>query len=250
MQPLLDLLSSFDPSNPNFRPTEIYNESWLIKLVVHQASKMEDLDFPIGFLPGSTWFSESLLPTAFKARCRGDTLAESRTNADCVIGHILIGEQGKADLELVEQPEQFTVIEAKINSPLAKGITKAPYYDQAARTVACMVETMAQGDLDPTEFEKLDFIVLAPETAIKDGKFSIYMTKDSIRSKVERRISKYESEYRQMLESWFDDYFEPTLEQVELHNISWEKAIGWIGKKSPEVADELSEFYDHCLEFN
>jgi hypothetical protein len=30
----------------------------------------------------------------------GDPLAETRTNADGVIGHILVGEKGKADLEL------------------------------------------------------------------------------------------------------------------------------------------------------
>jgi hypothetical protein len=38
------LISSFDPANPNFRPTEIYNESWLIKLVYIKPSVSNTMD--------------------------------------------------------------------------------------------------------------------------------------------------------------------------------------------------------------
>ena len=116
-----ELISSFDPDNPNFRPTEIYQESWLIKLVLQQASTIDDVDHSLGFLPGSTWYSESQLPTAFKARRRGDPLAESRTNADCVIGNIIVGRKAEVDLELVRDTRQLTVIEAKIGSELSSG---------------------------------------------------------------------------------------------------------------------------------
>ena len=88
---LSELISNFDPEKPNFRPTELYNEGWLMKLVFHQASTIDDEDYTLGFLPNSTWFSEGLLPTAFKARFQGDPLSESRTNADGVIGQIKIG---------------------------------------------------------------------------------------------------------------------------------------------------------------
>lgn len=69
-----ELINSFDPSDPNFRPTEIYNESWLIKLVMHFASSIQDLDFPLNFYDGSSWYSEALLPTAFKATYQGINL--------------------------------------------------------------------------------------------------------------------------------------------------------------------------------
>ncbi len=83
-----NLISSFNPTTPKYRPTEIYSECWLIKLVLHQAAIVKDQDFLLGFQEGSTWFSEGLLPTAFRARFRGDPLSESRTNADGVIGQI------------------------------------------------------------------------------------------------------------------------------------------------------------------
>ena len=78
----------------------------------------------------------------FKARFRGDPLSEARTNADGVIGHIRIGDKAKADLELIEDAKQFTVIEAKVGSHLSSGVTHAEYFDQAARTVACMAEAI------------------------------------------------------------------------------------------------------------
>ena len=154
MDLLSELISSFDPANPHFRPTELYNESWLMKLVFAQASSIPDELFPLGYLPGSTWFSEGLLPTAFKALYQGDPLSEARTHADGVIGHIRIGAKGKADLELEPDAVQFTVVEAKVGSPLSKGTSNAKYFDQAARNVACMAEVIARAGEEPSRFDR------------------------------------------------------------------------------------------------
>jgi len=243
---LHELIASLDLENPTFRPTEIFNESWLVKLVVHQASSMRDQDFPLGFFANSKWFSEALLPTPFRARYRGDPLAESRTNADIVIGHFLVGERGKADIELADEPCQFTVIEAKIAAPLSKDTTRAKSYDQAARTVACMAEATARADVSPSALERLDFIVLAPRQSIESGTFAHQMRKDSIRSKVQRRVS----EYAGALDAWYVDHFEPTLDHIDLQCISWEEAIEWIGRERYETSTELQKFYEFCLQFS
>jgi len=242
---LSELISSFDARNPNFRPTEIYNESWLVKMVMWQASTINDYDFPLGFLPESTWFSEALLPTAFKSRYRGDKLAEARTNADGVIGHFLIGEKAKADIELTNKPSQFTVVEAKVGSPLSKGTSNAKYFDQAARNVACMAEVIARANLSPSSFSRLDFIVLAPEYAINEDKFCKQMERDSIRSKVKQRVAEYDG----ALDSWYQDHFEPTLNCIQLCSLSWEAAIQWIGREKVGEAEALSDFYNLCLKF-
>ena len=246
MRILTELISSFDAENPNFRPTEIYNENWLVKLIMWQASTIFNRDFPLGFLPGSTWFSEPLLPTAFKARFRGDKLSESRTNADGVIGHFLIGERGKADFDLKPTADQFTVIEAKIGAPLSKGTNNASYFDQAARYIACMAEVIKQAKVHPASISRIDFIVLAPVESIVEGKFRKQMERDSIRSKVKRRVSEYDG----ALNDWYHDHFEPTLDCIRLASLSWEETIQWIGKEKADVADTLSDFYSRCLEFN
>lgn len=246
MRILSELISSYDTKKPIFRPTEIYNESWMVKLVLWQASISSDNDFPLSFLASSTWFSEALLPTAFKARYRGDKLAESHTNADGVIGHFLIGEKGKADFELKNKPAQFTVVEAKIGAPLSKGTSNARYFDQAARNVACMAEVIARAKVSPASFSKLDFIVLAPETAISKGKFRKQMERAAIRSKVKQRVTAYDG----VLDAWYENYFTPTLDRIQLISLSWEEAIQWIGTERVGEADELSNFYSRCLEFN
>jgi len=245
MDLLSELISSFDPSTPHFRPTEIYNENWLMKLVFAQASSIADATFPLGFLPGSTWFSEGLLPTAFKARHQGDPLSEARTNADGAIGQIRIGAKAKADLELESHATQFTVVEAKVGSPLSKGTSNARYFDQAARNVACMAEVIARAGKEPSNFDRLEFIVLAPEYSIEKGTFSEEMSRSSIEGKVRKRVDAYEKE----LDEWFDESFTPLLDAIELRTLSWEDSIAWIREHKPGVADQLSEYYDLCLEF-
>jgi hypothetical protein len=162
-----------------------------------------------------------------------------------VIGHILIGTKAKADLELKPTATQFTVVEAKVGAPLSSGTSNAKYFDQAARNVACMAEVMARVDLDPTTLKKLDFVVLAPEHSIEKGTFEEEMQRTSIRVKVEKRVSEYEG----LLDLWYANHFEPTFDQIHLHSLSWEDAIQWIGKEKPDEADELSDFYNLCLEF-
>lgn len=246
MDILFDLLSSFDPTNPNFRPTEIYNECWLIKLVLHQSSAIPDINFPLGFLPGSSWFSEALLPTAFKPRIQGDPLGEGRTNADGVIGQIQIGIKGKADLELQEGVTQFTVVEAKVGAPFSKDTKKTKDYDQVARSVACVAEVLNQAGIIPSSLEYLDFIVLAPAYSIEKGTYSKEMDKASIQSKVHNRIAAYDGDHDQ----WFRDHFEPTLKKIRLASLSWESALEWIGDYKPLSAEKLKEYYELCLKFN
>ncbi len=245
MKLLSDLISSFDPLNPHFRPTELYNESWLIKIVAHQASTIPDPAFSIGFLPGSTWFSEALLPTVFKARYRGDPRSEARTNADGVIGHLRIGVKAKADLELEPHATQFTVVEAKVGSPLSKGTSNAKYFDQAARNVACMAEVIARTGKEPSMFDRLNFVVLAPQYSIEKGTFSDEMRRSSIEEKVRRRVDEYDGK----IDRWFEQSFAPLMDVIELRALSWEDAIEWLRERKPGVAEQLSEYYDLCLKF-
>ncbi|MFV1949609.1 MAG: hypothetical protein ACC633_06720 [Anaerolineales bacterium] len=245
MDLISNLISSFDPSAPNFRPTELYNESWLIKIVLHQASLIDDQDCLISFLPKSTWFSEGLLPTAFKERFRGDKLSESRTNADGVIGQIRIGQKAKADLELVEDASQFTVVEAKVGAPLSAGTSNAIYFDQDARNAACMAEVMARADIEPASLDRLAFVVLAPQYSIEKGTFVAEISPTSIQEKVKKRVDAYDGE----LDYWYVKYFEPTLNNIQIKSLSWESVLEWISVHQSDVTEQLRTYYDLCLQF-
>jgi hypothetical protein len=132
-----------------------------------------------------------------------------------------------------------------MGSPLSSGVSNAPYFDQAARSVACMAEALARGGIDPSALERLDFIVLAPQYSIDKGTFRNEMREGSIRSKVAKRVSAYDGE----LGPWHAECFEPTTEKVRLLTLSWESAIKWVGKKKPKVEEQLVGFYDLSLEF-
>ena len=116
--------------------TLLYNESWLLRLVLGAAARGIRC-LPEPFEPTARWFSEARLYTPFGSRKRGDVLAESVTHADGVIGQFEIGRSSRAGLHLAADATQFIVTEAKMFSGLSAGTTRAPEYDQAARNVAC-----------------------------------------------------------------------------------------------------------------
>lgn len=92
-----DILSSAGNKDAPIRATELYNEGWMLRLVLDWAQKHAPSDHPLRFLPDAHWYGEALLPLPFLARHRGDPLAESWTNADGVIGHFNIGDVGRSD---------------------------------------------------------------------------------------------------------------------------------------------------------
>ena len=159
----IHLLSNIDSEKPNFPPTTLYNEGWLLRLIIDWFSTFGITDHPLSFPKDGCWYSEARLPSAFLPRFKGDPLAESHTNADGVIGHFTIGSTGKTDLGLIPDASHFVVLEAKIYSGLSKGVTNAKYYDQAARNVACIAEVLRLADCKPASFSQLGFYVLAPD---------------------------------------------------------------------------------------
>ncbi len=81
-QRIAELLSMAEGHERVFPTTGLYNEGWMLRLVIDWFSRNSQVECDIQFLKGSRWYSEALLPSAFFARQRGDKLAESWTHAD------------------------------------------------------------------------------------------------------------------------------------------------------------------------
>jgi hypothetical protein len=246
LKSFLDLLPNINQEIPNFPPTILYNEGWLLRLVVDWFSNSVITDHPLSVPKDGHWYSEARLPSAFLPRCKGDPLAESHTNSDGVIGHFTIGSKGKTDLELIPDATHFVFFEAKVYSGLSKGVKNAPYFDQAARSVACIAEVLKRADWSPNSFTQLGFYVLAPEDQIKSRTFSRLLDKQSIKDKVKRRISSYKGER----DDWYKDWFTPTVEVIDIRSISWEAILDFINEQDSKTGDSLEEYYSHCLTFN
>jgi len=248
MKRIQAMLQSCATDSPPFPPTILYNESWLLRLVLDWFATHYVPKHPLAFPEKAQWFSEALLPSTFLAqhtRHTRDPLAESRTHADGTIGHFIIGHVGKADLWLQSRAKHLVVLEAKFFSRLSAGITNARYFDQAARTVACIAEILRRADRHPSNLSHLGFYVLAPWSQIVEGVFAKSMNHDSMRRKVEQRVK----EYGGVKDEWYTDWFEPTLRHIEVGTMSWEDLIETISEHDLSSAVSIEEFYQQCVKF-
>src|SRR3954451_24874555 len=166
-----------------FPPAELYNEDWLLRIVLDWFARHGRDRYPMSPCPGARWFSQAWLPSAFLSRYRGDRLAQAPTPADGVLGHFVIGDPGTAALSLTPGARQLVVFEAKLFARFSAGVRNAPYYDQAARSVACIAETLRRAERAPEEMEELAFFVLAPQARLDDGIFEWDLALDAIRRK-------------------------------------------------------------------
>ena len=237
------LIRASDSGSPNFPPTLVYNEGWMLRLILDWFSRAGTVEHPLAFQPEARWFSEALLPTPFRARRRGDARAEARTHADGLVGHFALASGAKADARLLPAANQLLVLEAKIFSPLSGGTRNAPSFNQAARSVACMAEMHGRAGLAPRTMTSLGFFVLAPETIVATGAFASALDKGTIRLAVARRAEAFGSE----LTDWFEASFVPAMDRMRIEALAWEDLIRHIASVDPASASELETFYELCL---
>jgi hypothetical protein len=238
------LLSQCSSDSAVLAPTELYNEGWMLRLVLDWFDRNRSVPHELAFLAGARWYSEALLAPAFLPEVRGDKRAESFTHADGVVGHFSIRPGERAEATLLPNARQLLVLEAKLGSSLSAGVKNASNYDQAARNVACMANMLAKKQISPKSLERLGFYVVAPSGQINAGVFGELVTKPSIRTKVAARVAQYGG----TRDTWFHEAFEPLLESVDLGVLSWESILERVVASEPKSA--LQEFYALCLRFN
>jgi hypothetical protein len=241
------LLGKCDGPEKNFPPTDLYNEGWMLRLVLDWLSFNPGIDHDLAFATADKWYSEALLPSVFLPRVRGDKLAESWTHADGAIGDFVIGADREGDLSLTKGASRILVTEAKMFSKLSSGVKNANYFNQAARNVACIAEIIRRAKISPRSFEKIGFYVIAPESQISDGVFAEHVATERIRSIVSRRVAEYQEQEK---DKWLVDWFFPTLEKIIIREISWEELVGLISQSDSVIGAQMEAFYGKCLEFN
>jgi hypothetical protein len=240
------MLQACESGQPPFPPTVLFNETWLLRVAMDWFAGHGGDRYPLSVLPEARWFSEAWLPSAFLPRYRGDRLAETRTHADGVIGHFTIGDPGTAGLSLKPDARQFVVIEAKLHNRLSTGVKNAPFFDQAARSIACVAEALRRAERDPAGMDVLSFYIVAPRARIDDGVFAWQTATDSLWRKVRRRIEDYAGER----DEWFVEWFEPTLRRIDVRCLSWEDLVEAISFHDPTSGQAIDSFYGQCLRHN
>lgn len=248
-----------EASAGRFPATEVFNEGWMLRLVLDAMQSQNVPNHPLTFLQGSNWYSEALLSSPFRPRFKSDPLGEGFTNADGVLGHFDFRASTKSGLSLGPDARQFVVLEAKMFSNLSSGTKNAPGYNQAARNVACMAEAIFNSRRDLSSFESVGFFVIAPEISKRthwDTNLEACLNPDAIRSAVHQRVTTYEASQRteaQSLRKWEKDYFHPLVlrlvDEKRLSVLSWDQIIETIRAASPSCGEDLSRFYKRCLSY-
>ena len=226
--------------------TALFNKKWMLRLLLDWFALPSRPAHPLSPSGGAKWFSDALLATRFVGDGRGDKRAEGFTRADGAIGHFRLGAGGHGDLLLGAKATQFVTIAAKLEGALSSGAKNAPYFDQAARTVACMARLLELSKIRPESLATLSYHVIAPANRISQGVFDKQLDKNSIRDKVRHRAEVFGAVHR----SWIASWFEPALERITISALSWEELIS-----TARVADQpsglrLKEFYSQCIKYN
>ena len=225
-------------------PTALFNEGWMLRLVLHWASHHPTSIEPLTFVEGSRWYSEALLPSRFRPRHRGDEAGEGHTHADGVIGHFqLRGSRG--DIELLTDARQLTVIEAKMASGLSGGTTRAKDFNQAARNVACIAHLVSSAAIPAVQMTRIGFVLLAPRARIDAGVFGA-MEKAAICEAVARRAEQFDAD----AVAWRQASFDTLMPSCTISALPWESVVTDIQAIDPSFGETLMDFYLKCLQHN
>ena len=65
------MLEACEAGRPPFPPNVLFNEGWLLRIVVDWFERHGGDRYPLSHASGSRWFSEAWLPSAFLPRYRG-----------------------------------------------------------------------------------------------------------------------------------------------------------------------------------
>ncbi|PIV48947.1 MAG: hypothetical protein COS19_11165 [Flavobacteriaceae bacterium CG02_land_8_20_14_3_00_34_13] len=240
----------------SIKPTEIYNEGWMLKCVMEQIKEGE-IELEKWKIPkGEMWLSETLVPSFFRAVKRGDKLAETATNADAIVGQIQIRKRTKWGIEIKKNCSCLYIIEAKMYSKLSNGVSKAPEFNQCARSVACLIKMIYDG-IEKNEIDeipdKIGFYVLLPRNHKYVADFEEKINEDSIKKSIKDRFTPYfnneiiKKDYKEIKEkelNWLKDKLDELIGKIDVKLIFWEELIE--STKNSETKEQLNEFYKKC----
>ncbi len=73
---VMTLLKELDSDKPHMPPTTLYNEGWLLRIILHWFYQNQVAGHPFSFMPQAVWYSEGLLSSKFLPLYQGDKLGK------------------------------------------------------------------------------------------------------------------------------------------------------------------------------
>lgn len=228
--------------------SEVYNETWMLRLAlafihdncdnnIKAFDREKNALLRIAKAVKRRWISEGGLTPVFKM--------EGPTWTDAILGNVILGKEDVRPAKMKKTKRGVAidntgdcagviVIEAKMNSDIAPGVTHAGDYNQIARNIACLAwKVMEYG----TIAKESAFFVFAPESKISNCKIDGYPIKDyldyekvwkTISNQFQSEVDAPEKQREFRKENYCaDEQFRTTIKQIIDNSliISWEDII-------------------------
>ena len=233
------ILSRCSTNVTNLRPTLLYNEGWMTRLLVATSINLKIRVQSVDFGGIQHWYSEGLLSSPFLARHRGDKLAEGFTHTDMAIGDFHVDSSNRGDIKVKGSRGLFGIIEAKMGSQLSPRTKNAPNYNQASRNLACIAFNTLKTKHD------IFFAVAAPEKKMTEHDIRKLVNPQSMLNQIAERFEAYDKASDVYA---LKDQVLKRAGQCNCMVISYES---WIAEFSCHVIQaQLNEFLHCCYKYN
>jgi hypothetical protein len=221
-----------------FPETLIFNEGWLLRLVLTEwlresgGSRFVFLPFP----EDVAVYSEGQLCTPF----RGGSLRERNTHVDGIVGDFSIADT-KSGIVLESDLRYIAAFEAKLLSPIGRGVKNARDYDQVSRTAACLTNSILSAKPQDSYSAHLVIVYAEDNPHIDPAEYDKNHIRQTIANRLETFIAtdKPSGAIARFARGWKE-----ILEALKVHFLTWEEVMADIGD------NELSRFYELCMRFN
>ena len=218
----------------SINPTIIYNEGWMIRLLVIESMieqlKIKGIDFEM--LATKNWSSETLITSPFVETKEN---REGYTHADIILGDFSVKFDERGEVILNDSAKILGIIEAKMGSNLSQGTSNAKDYNQASRNICCLsYVTRESPDCE------IFFVVAAPKETIDKYEIENQIKREKILTQIKERFQHSKEEYLPKIQE--------QVEKCKILAISYKEWIDQI--KDPEVKKILEDFYAECLSHN
>ena len=256
--------------------SEIYNETWMLRLVLSLMSKVDTKSNTFTDSQSDShlrdvcmavkcgWISEGGLKPIFKQ--------ESTTWTDAIVGAV----QKSSSNRNIEKNEAaiykgVIVIEAKMGSDLSAGGSRLKGYNQVARNIACLARFMVEGceNVDIKTIKKCKFLVFAPKAKIghwrnldekqQKKKRDRFYSPDNMIESTSRVLDEIKKKYvvrQELKEKW--QKVKTAVEEICKHSIviSWDDVIKFLQNHLKDYAPCLgclgclNDFYNQAKELS
>lgn len=161
-----------------------------------------------------------------KARFMGDPQAETHTRVSGVVGHFTIEPGTKSGIVLASDCAYIAAFEAKLYSPIAKGVKAAPGYDQVSQTTASLLQALLGAGVGADCAAHVIVLYLEDNPHIDPGAYTEVLIGERIRE----RLAGYQGAGVATAEiKRFEAGWQAALARVGLHFVTWERVLAGIG---------------------